>query len=108
MPLLKNSQSSVCGTFKELSDLVGVQLYPYAPYYVRFYRNYSGPEDTDYSLIGVAETLKQAQSLRVCAGDLVVDNEGRIVQDTAWLWTWEKTQFSYTHTLIERFGRASV
>lgn len=45
----------------------------------------------DYTTIGFADTLAEAQALRMLSGDIVVRVATKEVEtNTAWLWEWER------------------
>lgn len=64
-------------------------------YEIRHYRYFPDPFRRDYMLIGKANTLQQAKSMRAVSGDLVFDTETDTLSvDQQWLWEWEIVSLS--------------
>ena len=42
-----------------------------------------------YRILARAETLEEARALRKVAGDIVIDDNDKVVTDRAWLFPWE-------------------
>ena len=52
-------------------------------------------------LIGIADSLEQAKSMRAVSGDLVCYPNGKLVALKDWLWDWELANpKSYAHAAI--------
>ncbi len=72
----------------------------FAVYEVHFRRDIG--THRDYTMVGVASTIKEAEALRKVSGDLVVHAcNHQIVLDPGWLWGWEKDQKAYAYKALE-------
>lgn len=53
-----------------------------------------------YRVFEYCETLEEAREARKVSGDIVVDDEGAVVTDPSWLFSWE-TEESYAGKIIK-------
>lgn len=99
------SRISIAKIYHRIELDLRIPCIPEHKYYIKHYRWYSGRGDTDCVLIGMADTLEEAKEKREVSGDLVVDRDGYIVPDKAWLWDYERDDVnSYAHKAIIKFG----